>query len=315
MGKAEDRRPQAVMLSKRANVFYLDRVRLMQKDERVVYLTEAQDGLQQFVSIPDKNTAFILLGKGTSITDAAMRKLSESNVLVGFCGSGGSPLFAESDITFLLPQDEYRPPDHAQKWFTLWSKEETRLEMGRAFLDYRSDWAKKVYQKMQVGVDLSVFDSLKASVIHCASVTELLSAEAHYAKKLYAMLAQHWQISKFTRQAGAKKVQTPEQRINGFLDHGNYLAYGYAAVALHGMGIPYFLPVLHGKTRRGALVFDIADLFKDWLVMPVAFQCGAENKKSQVMRAQIIEAAIKHEVLDHVMTFISELPEKINGNQ
>jgi len=31
------------------------------------------------------------------------------------------------------------------------------------------------------------------------------------------------------------------------------------------------LPRLHGITKRGALVFDIADLIKDAYVMPLAF--------------------------------------------
>lgn len=44
----KDRRPQAVMISKRVNVFYLEHVRLMQKDDRVVYLTEGRHGLDQF---------------------------------------------------------------------------------------------------------------------------------------------------------------------------------------------------------------------------------------------------------------------------
>lgn len=41
------------MISKRVNVFYLEHVRLMQKDERVVYLTEGSHGIDQFVAIPD----------------------------------------------------------------------------------------------------------------------------------------------------------------------------------------------------------------------------------------------------------------------
>ncbi len=118
---------KSVMLSKRANVFYLEHVRVMQKNERVVYLTEAVNGIQQFVSIPDKNTTFILLGKGTSITDSAVRKLAESNVVIGFCGSGGSPLFANIDIAFLTPQDEYRPTGYGQKWFEIWSNEKLRI--------------------------------------------------------------------------------------------------------------------------------------------------------------------------------------------
>jgi len=315
MAARAGRRPQAVMLSKRANVFYLDHVRVMQKDDRVVYLTESMDGIDQFVAIPDKNTAFVLLGKGTSITDAAVRKLSESNVVVGFCGSGGSPLFAEIDLAFLLPQDEYRPPGHAQRWFTLWSDEPTRIEMGRAFLRHRAAWDKAMYAKLALPVPPAVFDDFSGGLNRCASTTDLLSAEARFAKALYGLLARMFEVSNFTRDAGAKRKDTPQQRVNSLLDHGNYLAYGYAAVALHGMGIPYFLPVLHGKTRRGALVFDVADLFKDWLVMPAAFHCGASSEKDSVFRAQIIEAAIKHDVLDHAMTFISSVPEKLSEKQ
>ena len=81
------------------------------------------------------------------------------------------------------------------------------------------------------------------------------------------------------------------------------------------MGVPYFLPVLHGKTRRGALVFDVADLFKDWLVMPAAFRCGALAEKDGAFRAEIIELALKHEVLDHAMTFVGEMAELLAKNQ
>lgn len=312
---AQDRRPQAVMLSKRANVFYLEHVRLMQRDDRVVYLTQASDSIEQFVSIPDKNTAFILLGKGTSITDSAMRKLAESNVLVGFCGSGGSPLFGSTDITFMLPQDEYRPPLHAQKWFEVWSKDSSRVELAKELLRFRAQWDRLMFPNMGADVEVSIFDSFESSISNANSVQDMLSAEAVFAKRLYASLAKQFTGGNFTRDQGARKKTTPEGCINSLLDHGNYLAYGYAAVALHGMGVPYFLPVLHGKTRRGALVFDIADLFKDWLVMPLAFRFGSQGKTDQLFRAEVIEKALGNSVLDRIMTFISEAPEKIIANQ
>ncbi|MFN4328775.1 MAG: type I-F CRISPR-associated endonuclease Cas1f [Limnobacter sp.] len=260
-------------------------------------------------------TSFILLGKGTSVTDAAVRKLSESNVILGFCGSGGSPLFAEMDVTFLLPQDEYRPTDHAQRWFALWQNEEKRTAMGQVLLKRRIDWNRLMFPKLNLEVPQALFDSFESRIATCQSNTDLLMAEASYAKGLYACLAASFRLSDFTRTAGAKKKETPIQRVNAFLDHGNYLAYGYAAVSLHGMGVPYFLPVLHGKTRRGALVFDIADLFKDWLVMPAAFDAGVRNTPDNKFRARIIELALQYHVLDHCMNFISELPEKIPKNQ
>ncbi|MGD0959251.1 MAG: hypothetical protein ABSB19_05525 [Methylomonas sp.] len=58
------------------------------------------------------------------------------------------------------------------------------------------------------------------------------------------------------------------------------MAYGLAACCLWVLGIPHSLPVLHGKTRRGALVFDLADLIKDAAIMPNAFLAVA-NKEGE----------------------------------
>jgi CRISP-associated protein Cas1 len=215
----------------------------------------------------------------------------------------------------LLPQDEYRPPNHAQQWFALWSDEATRLEMGRELLLYRLNWTRQMWHKLDIDVDEDIFIDFEHRLMACQKNADLLSAEALYAKSLYRTLAVQFKLGQFVRDAGKAQRDTTEQRINSFLDHGNYLAYGYAAVALHGMGVPYFLPVLHGKTRRGALVFDIADLFKDWLVMPTAFEAGKKKQEDQVFRARVIESALAHDVLDTCMTFISELPSKINKKQ
>ena len=53
------------------------------KDGRVLYLTEAKNE-NQYWNIPIANTTVILLGTGTSITQAAMRMLCSAGVLVGF---------------------------------------------------------------------------------------------------------------------------------------------------------------------------------------------------------------------------------------
>jgi CRISP-associated protein Cas1 len=59
----------------------------MQKDGRVLYLTEAKHASStenQYWNIPIANTTCLLLGTGTSITQAAMRMLAQAGVLVGF---------------------------------------------------------------------------------------------------------------------------------------------------------------------------------------------------------------------------------------
>ena len=83
-------------------------------------------------------------------------------------------------------------------------------------------------------------------------------------KALYKLAANAVKFGDFTRAKGGSGVDM----ANRFLDHGNYLAYGLAATACWVMRLPHGLSVLHGKTRRGGLVFDVADLIKDALVLP-----------------------------------------------
>lgn len=78
---------KTILHSKRANMYYLEHCRVMQKDGRVLYLTEAKKNNHYF-NIPIANTTVILLGTGTSITQAAVRMLAQAGVLLGFSGGG-----------------------------------------------------------------------------------------------------------------------------------------------------------------------------------------------------------------------------------
>ncbi|RYY78282.1 MAG: type I-F CRISPR-associated endonuclease Cas1 [Moraxellaceae bacterium] len=316
MGDLKQQRARPLMLSKRACVFYLERVRVMLKDDRIVYLTDSQQPVEQFFNIPEKNTAFLLLGKGSSVTDAAVRRLAESNVMLGFCGSGGSPLFGALDLTFMTPQSEYRPTEYMQAWMRAWLDEPTRIVMAKVLLLNRIDLTCKVWSgnlellQRHIQIDEKMIKNFQLSIESAQNTTELLAAEARWAKQLYAKLAQGFGIE-FKREEGKQADESMADIANGYLDHGNYIAYGYAAVALHGLGISFALPVLHGKTRRGALVFDVADLVKDAYVMPLAFACAKANDKQKEFRMALIESCQSNDVLDYLFGFIVELCNKI----
>ncbi|MGY6277232.1 type I-F CRISPR-associated endonuclease Cas1f [Methylomonas sp. MgM2] len=306
-------KPRSILLSKRANVFYLEHVRVMQKDERVVYLTETGEAIERFFNIPERNTAFVLLGKGTSITDAAARRLADANVLVGFCGSGGSPLFSMADSVFLAPQSEYRPTEYMQAWVKAWFDENTRIEMGRRLLRQRMAWTLEAWSdnaellKRKVAIPDVLLKRFENDIAAADGSQRLLLAEAQWAKALYAKLAEASKVAEFKREEGKGASETAADRINGFLDHGNYIAYGYAATVLNGLGISFSLPLLHGKTRRGALVFDVADLVKDAYVMPAAFLAGAEKLSQRDFRNALIEICQQEEILDRLFTFVAKL--------
>ena len=94
---------------------------------------------------------------------------------------------------------------------------------------------------------------------------------------------------------------------NDFLNHGNYLAYGLAATTLWVLGIPHGFAVMHGKTRRGALVFDVADLIKDAIVLPYAFICAKEKMTEQEFRQQCLQKFTEHKALDFMFDTIKQV--------
>jgi CRISPR-associated protein Cas1 len=48
------------------------------------------------------------------------------------------------------------------------------------------------------------------------------------------------------------------------------------------------MPVVHGKTRRGALVFDVADVIKDGAILPNAFLSAIHGESDQQMRDRCV---------------------------
>lgn len=315
MSDLRQKRNQPLMLSKRGCVFYLERVKVVLKDDRVVYLTDDYQPTENFFNIPDKNTSFLLLGKGTSISDAAARRLAESNIMVGFCGSGGSPLFSALDLTFLAPQSEYRPTEYMQTWMKAWLDDDTRLCMAKILLSERLALVNTFWKKNSVliqhgiHVDSNQLQKFQIEIEQASNQQQLLAAEGRWAKSLYRQLAKGFEFD-FSREEGKNANNDVANIANGFLDHGNYIAYGYAAVALHGLGISFALAILHGKTRRGGLVFDIADLIKDAFVMPQAFISAAENHKQKEFRMSLIEICQDQNVLDYMFEFIKRVIEK-----
>lgn len=304
-------KPASILLSKRANVVYLEHCKVLQKDNRVLFLSVG-DKDSAFYNIPHQNTMFLLLGKGTSITDSAIRMLSEANVIVGFSGSDGSPLISAVDICFLSPQGEYRPTEYMQGWMKMWVDESRRLAVAKEFLKIRlaSTQTLWVLNPELARRSIVVPDTLTAKFLtgidRAMDTQHLLSAEGEWAKGLYGCMARGFNLSGFVRDEKLLSRATKGDTVNGFLTHGNYICYGFAAVVLYALGISYALPVLHGKTRRGALVFDVADLFKDSICMPMAFIHAEACSTEGVFRKSLI-TEIRIKTLDEAFETVKKL--------
>ena len=306
---------KSILHSQRANLYYLEHCRVLVNGGRVEYVTDAGKK-SLYWNIPIANTTSILLGTGTSITQAAMRELGKAGVLVGFCGGGGTPLFSANEVdvevAWLSPQSEYRPTEYLQAWVKFWFDDGLRLHAAKQLQTWRlqrllSEWDTRALREAGFAVNLERLKALVQQftplIAHAPDVTALLTDEARLTKSLFKLAVDTVGYGEFTR----AKRGTGADAANRFLDHGNYLAYGLGATATWVLGLPHGLAVLHGKTRRGGLVFDAADLIKDAAILPQAFLSAMRGDDEQQFRRQCIEALTRGESLDFIIDTLKRI--------
>ncbi len=301
---------KSILHSKRANLYFIEYCRIQVNGGRVEYVTE-QDRRSAYWNIPIANTTCILLGNGTSVTQAAMRELGKAGVVVGFCGGGGSPLFTGCEVMWQLPQSEYRPTEYLQQWVKFWFDDDKRLAAALIFqqtrvVQIKQQWKKLADREQLFDVDLASLaaslDRFSLSIGGARSQSDILALEARLTKSLYKLAVKAVGYGDFTRAKDGSGSDTANQ----FLDHGNYLAYGLGATAAWVLGLPHALAVLHGKTRRGALVFDIADLVKDALVLPQAFVSAAHGDDDREFRTKCMDQLRSAGALDTMIDTLKD---------
>lgn len=305
---------KTILLSKRANLYYLEHCRVLVNGGRVEYVTE-QGRRSLYWNIPIANTTTLLLGTGTSITQAAMRELARAGVLVGFCGGGGTPLFSANEmdieVVWFSPQSEYRPTEYLQSWVSFWFDEELRLRAAKSFQHARLERLRESWLRSRIlkedGFEINaeelsgVLEQSAREINRVPSNTDLLTLEARLTKRLFKFAVSAVGYGKFirTKRGGGDPA-------NRFLDHGNYLAYGLGATATWVLGLPHGLSILHGKTRRGGLVFDVADLVKDAIILPRAFISAMRGDDEQQFRQACIEHLVRAEALDFMIDVLKD---------
>ena len=310
---------KTILHSKRANLYYLEHCRVLVNGGRVEYVTE-KGKLSLYWNIPIANTTTILLGTGTSLTQAAMRELAKAGVMIGFCGGGGTPLFAgmerELEIAWMSPQSEYRPTEYLQNWVRFWFDDSLRLDAAKQLQLARLDrilahWCtSRSLSDGGFSIDEPALQGLlaqsRAAIKVAIDTMELLTSEARLTKQLYKLAARATGYGEFIRSKRGEGIDL----ANSFLDHGNYLAYGLGATATWVLGLPHGLAVLHGKTRRGGLVFDAADLIKDAIILPQAFMSAMRGDTEQVFRQASIDALTRNESLDFMIDTLKAIAQR-----
>lgn len=312
----------AILPTHKAAMVYLEHCRISVRDGMVTF-TRKPDAIEKIMlekhySLPYGNINALVLGPGTSISQKAAYLLSGECVSVIFAAGGGTPVY-------LASLSEYRKPEFLQGWIKMWINDDARLQVAKEFQFRRcqlvlESWSAIFENEINPG---HIIEKFRQKIENAKNTYELLGHEGDLTKELFKILAKNVLDKDFKRTRILKKdkkniinINTSNKSkktnmtANQFLDSGNYLAYSLASSALWILGIPHSLSVVHGKTRRGGLVFDVADLIKDASVLPLAFLAELNKLTYGEFRKECINWFEKIEGLKIMLEEIKKVTEK-----
>jgi CRISP-associated protein Cas1 len=306
-----------LLVTDREGALYLERARIHVEGDRVVYHITDDEHHREY-NIPHVNLAVLFIGQGTSISQSAVRLLGEEGVHLAVTGSGGTPLHMGSLTT-------YSATRHFRELLPIYLDPAKSLLAAKAVMRDRTArmrhiggaGAKKWLRIRDVNALNKICSRYETNLDSCANITQLLGFEGLFSKACYAEFSGYSGLSKeriFRREAGTGKPERgdadPVRLVNRLIDHGNYLCYGMAGAALWALGIPPHMSVFHGKTRAGGLVFDLADSFKDALVLPIAFSFATQKdakEAEKTFRGRLINTFDDREILKQAIATVERM--------
>lgn len=306
-----------LLVTDREGALYLERARIHVEGDRVVYHITDDEHRREY-NIPHVNLAVLFIGQGTSISQSAMRLLGEEGVHLAVTGSGGTPLHMGGLTT-------YSSTRHFREMLPIYLEPANSLIAAKAVMRDRTarmrriggSGAHKWLRVRDTGALDKVCTRFEVSLDACGDITQLLGFEGNFSKACYAEFSEMSGLSKghsFRREAGTGEMDRdssdPVRLVNRLIDHGNYLCYGMAGAALWALGIPPHMSVFHGKTRAGGLVFDLADSFKDAMVLPIAFSLAKEKdakEAERTFRGRLINAFDDRKILKEAIGTVERM--------
>jgi len=252
---------------------------------------------------PCAEVSTLMLGPGTSVTHAAIFELSKFGCLVIWCGEQGVRFYA-SGI------GETRSAKNLYRQAALWSRKETRLAVARRMYLLRF---------------------MDCAVSEGASIEVLRGLEGARVRAVYAKASEEYGVpwSGRSYRKGEWAVADP---VNRALSVANTCLYGICHAGIVSFGFSPALGFVHSG-RMHSFVYDVADLYKMEVSVPVAFQearMGIQDLERRVrismrerfrsggilkrIEADIFDSlsAVSDQELDPDGMLVGEVPEGLN---
>ncbi len=240
--------PTVAMLPRVADslsFLYLDVVRVHQDDTGVCAEITTEKRGRETVYLPTASLACVLLGPGTSITARALATFARHGTTVVATGMGGVRCYSATvpgTLTTTWLEHQARA----------WADDTSRLAVATAMYEHR-------------------FGPGQAPAN--ATLQQLRGLEGQRVKALYRLLATQHRVGRFRRAYDPETWDTQDP-VNLALSAANTCLYGITHAALVALGCSPALGFVHSGNQQ-SFVYDIADLYKAELTIPLAFSLHA----------------------------------------
>ena len=256
-------------ISDRVTFIYAEHAKINRVDGAV---TVAES--RGIVRIPAAMIGILLLGPGTNISHRAMELLGESGTSVAWVGEYGIRQYAHG-----------RSLSHSSRFLelqaSLVSNTHTRLQVAR-----------KMYQMRFPDEDVSSL-----------TMQQLRAKEGARVRKVYRNMSNEFGVKWDGRTYNPDDYEGGDP-VNQALSAANVALYGLAYSAISALGLSAGLGFVH-TGHDLSFVYDIADLYKAEITIPIAFEVASEYESGKevgrIARQEVRDAFADGKVLSRIV--------------
>jgi CRISP-associated protein Cas1 len=253
---------------------YVEHALLNQKDRAIEFIRQDEGR----VMIPVAALSVLMLGPGTNITHAAIRTLADNGCSVIWVGEEGTKFYAQGC-------GETRRSFHLLRQAEMHSDPQKRLEVVRCMYQMR------FLEPLDPSLTLEQIRGMEGARVRSAY---------YQSSKTYNV---PWHGRSYDR--GNWNNSSP---INRALSAANALLNGLCHAAIVSGGYSPALGFIH-TGKQLSFVYDVADLYKAELTVPLAFQITAEgtNLVETRIRTACRESFRKAKLLERILPDLDSL--------
>ena len=260
-------------ISDRMTFIYLEHCKLNREDGAITVTDE-----RGVIHIPAAAISVLLLGPGTDVTQRAMELIGDAGVSVVWVGEHGVRYYAGGcalthSARLLIKQAECV------------SNQRKHLQVVR-----------KMYELRFEGEDTAGL-----------TLQQLRGREGSRMRKLYKACAARTGVAWNGRSYDPDDFFVGDP-VNQALSAGNACLYGLAYSVISALGCSPGLGFVHIGHER-SFVYDVADLYKAEITIPIAFEIAAENPENlpRETRRRVRDAMVSAHILERMVKDIKHL--------